>query len=310
METRVSRRFDNGFVLTEQELRRIIDVMIEQQSRAHGMSPHELRFTMCFRDGTISKTNAIESVIGLENYGTQRLVGLAIELCSKPLEERDTSTEIILQFSTDETAHSGFNNETGDAKVPIQLRVRGNERDWVSVTLSKIEERISKIKHVDFQGIVRRSEVRFYLMLLSGILVNVGMFILMRTSITASNERRAAVLEIERRYNAGEIADTGYLQILLHKASTELNPMNEPTTNVIFIGAMFVIVSLNPLARLLGAMLGAMFPPRVFCWGDYEPEYRKKITTSKAVWSFIFISIFAAILVGLFTEYIASTLGI
>jgi hypothetical protein len=72
MQTEIKRRHKWGFILTEQDLRRII-----QTCREHGeklcTGSVQQKFSAKLRDGAVTESANIDDIVGLENIGKRRI---------------------------------------------------------------------------------------------------------------------------------------------------------------------------------------------------------------------------------------------
>lgn len=131
---------DTGFVLCEQDFRRLTDTAREQLSKKGDAKDIISAFSVKFKNGTIYETDDIEDVLNLENGGGGliKIVEVTIQLVNK-------SHKIRFKYSDP-------NYTDNDAK-PIVYSVYGEDRDWVFVSNSQIEERLkttsrSKLLHI------------------------------------------------------------------------------------------------------------------------------------------------------------------
>src|SRR5437764_13522453 len=78
MHTEARRSFKHGFLLTEQELRRIFDVLQQQFARL-GITPI-VSYELVFVNGAIGTVEAVEDIFAFENFGSTRIRQLKIDM--------------------------------------------------------------------------------------------------------------------------------------------------------------------------------------------------------------------------------------
>lgn len=70
MLVEAKKRFEYGFVLNEQDLRRTIDVVIEQYQKLSTSLKPTISYEIKYKNGAISKTDSLESVFNQENLNS------------------------------------------------------------------------------------------------------------------------------------------------------------------------------------------------------------------------------------------------
>lgn len=70
METRSSKTFESGFVLSEQELHRLIDTTKDQFKKIISTSRPTESYEVQFANGSVSQTSLLSEVLELENHGS------------------------------------------------------------------------------------------------------------------------------------------------------------------------------------------------------------------------------------------------
>jgi hypothetical protein len=129
-EVSVRKSFEHGFVLDEQELRRIYNILVQQMN---GNEPHELfdtTFTMIFKNKITVEKSSIDDVFSENNGGVWEIESLEIKLRSN---NPSRTPKIVLNFQKENYRS-------------ISYTIEGNDRNWVFLTSSQLDERIAKIK--------------------------------------------------------------------------------------------------------------------------------------------------------------------
>ncbi|MGI2114426.1 hypothetical protein ACRN9G_12635 [Shewanella frigidimarina] len=122
---------NNGFVLNEKYLRRLLDVSKEQLSKASDGEEYQ-KFEVKYTNGAIEIFDCIENVLELDNSGASKICYLSINMGIV-----DQNYKIELKF-VDITEDSSTDS--------IRYSVTGEDRDWLFITISQIEDRISLIE--------------------------------------------------------------------------------------------------------------------------------------------------------------------
>lgn len=136
-----NKTYTHGFLLKEQDLRRIIDLFNEQFKKI-STQPVTYEFTMRFANGAIASTDEIETVLKQENEGSANIRRLEIKATQ---ENNEKITQIKLEFEN-------IDSDDAYGEKPIKHNIKGQSRDWVFVTSSLIEERITKIKKLNINS--------------------------------------------------------------------------------------------------------------------------------------------------------------
>jgi hypothetical protein len=155
MRTQAHRRYESGFVLNEQELRRIHDVADQQMKRAFSDDMYEAVYEMRFENGAIAEPKNLDEVFAQENWGSAgiRLVRLTFRARTQV-----PSTGINVTFADTKA--------TEDAKGSISYEIEGEDRDWVFVASSQLSERIARIQCLNVRRVLRSEVVSVVGMLL------------------------------------------------------------------------------------------------------------------------------------------------
>ncbi len=124
----IRKSFQHGFVLDEQELRRIYNILVQQMNES---GPHELfdtTFTMIFKNKITEEKSSIEDVFTQNNVGLWEIESLEISLKSK---NPFFKPQIVLNFEKKSVGS-------------ISYTIMGEDRNWVYLTSSQLDERIAK----------------------------------------------------------------------------------------------------------------------------------------------------------------------
>lgn len=131
MKAHKTGTIDSGFILGEKGLRRIIDTAKEQLNKAGAEEIYQ-EYEVKYENGVIEKFPVIQEVLDLDNIGSSKICSLSLKL------------GIANQDSTIELTFSNPNEEKKSDS--IYYSITGVDRDWLFVTISQIEERISPVE--------------------------------------------------------------------------------------------------------------------------------------------------------------------
>jgi hypothetical protein len=137
MKTIFSGVFRYNYVLTEQELRRVYDVMLRQMQQV--TDSFKSIFTLTFKNKVNVELSSLDDIFLEENGGIWKIEELKITLFdTKLLQPRDSITLIYANvFSKGEKI---LENYVGVIKYDLY----GDDRNWAHITSSLLEDRIAK----------------------------------------------------------------------------------------------------------------------------------------------------------------------
>jgi hypothetical protein len=286
MKTEAGRTFTHGFALTEQELRRTVDTAIQQLQRIDRSQAPSIHIEVKLRNGTVAQSLSIEDVLSFENFGSKRIVGIDIVL-------KEHGEPVKYQIKV------GFTNLSveGNEDFSVVYKVFGEDRDWVLVTSSELEERIGKVKCFAWNQIFRGSSARYFLpilflfmllMTMVGLVVGLSLTLGQRTNIAD---------KMEAGWKTGSLRDPIEALIMMQRNY-------ESQIDVITPVALVRWVAVYPLAfvctvLLCGILLSYLYPSYVFVWGDYIRVYEKRLAARKIVFYGILLSLAISIIAGI-----------
>ena len=225
MSIRVNKLLHNSFVLDEPELRRIHQVLIEQVTQAAQNDDISTTFILKLKNQMSLDKTSLDEILAESNGGVHAIQELTIEISSK-----SSSIKISLKFSKD-----NFSS--------IFYSIYGNDRSWVTITQSIIEERIRNIKRpLILSGINRFILLWFTIVITSGTIFGV---------INLFLDRLANIP------HSGGIAVTAKDVI------------------VFLIG--IILLAVGVLSYLV------FFPPQNFYWEDYTKIYQRRQSIGKFI---------------------------
>jgi hypothetical protein len=159
MKTELRREMNYEFSLTEQELRRIHETMV-QQMKSNSKNNSKSFFELSFKNGVRAEKATLDEIIADNNSGEWKIQELKMKLVNKShLQETRIEMEFRVPPDKDGNPRKLYS---------IQYLVAGNERDWVYLTSSQLDDRIAKIKQFPI----------YYISLLATSIGIVGLFLL------------------------------------------------------------------------------------------------------------------------------------
>ncbi len=283
MKTEARQSFGHGFVLTEQELRRIADVATQQLGKIPSASASKTLIELRFKNGTITETDSLDDVLSLENIGTKHIVRMRISFTS----ERDNPTRLI-GLPEHVISLTFTNTEEGGDERPVSYAVRGNDRDWVFVTASELEERISKVKSLSPRTLLSHipGSLTLPILFLLGLLA--------ATLIATTPRHYSTAQSMEIQWKAGTLRDPIEAIIMQQKSIEAMDQARGGRS-------IFAVLIGVPVALVLGlwALVGLatyLYPAYVFCWGDYTKLFERRVQIRKYVFSVVVVGLTVGIL--------------
>jgi hypothetical protein len=289
MKTEARKTFRHGFNLTEEEFRRIVDTASEKVRRKLQTDAQLfVRFELKYKNGTTTLAESIEDVLSQENIASKQIVRLSAWIA-------DGEVELDNLFSTKpEPANLirfRFVNlrEEDDEPWSAYFYIKGDERDWVLVTASELEERIAKVKCQATPSLFRRSAF-------GGLLP--GLFILLSLiSLAYATTRSDQSLKpsIEDRWKAGTLRDP-IEAIALFENRFERSHLTFGKT---LISVLLVPLLVTLTLSLALPLLSYLHPPYSFAWGDYTRVLEQRARTRQVVYGSVGLALLIGIVAGI-----------
>jgi hypothetical protein len=283
MKTEARQSFSHGFVLTEQELRRIADVATQQLVKVRPSPPPKTQIELRFRNGTITESDSLDDLLSLENVGAKHIVRMRISFES----ERDVPGRVI--SLPDHLISLTFaNTEENKDERPISYAVRGSDRDWVFVTASELEERIAKVKSFS----PRRFFSHFPFSLVVTLLFALSF---MAAIYFATRPRHYSTAQtMETQWKAGTLRDP-IEAIIIQQKSIETMEQNR-TGRLAFAQLFGIPIAITIALSAFAGLAVYLYPPYIFCWGDYTKVFERRVQIRKYVFGVIVVGLIVGIL--------------
>jgi hypothetical protein len=282
MRSEARRIYSDGFFLSEQELRRLYDIAIQQMKKTILSESIKSEIEVKFRNGVISNPEKLDDVFTLENEGSASIEEISMDLFDK---EEKPNYRVLVSFSNPLTQ---YNSES------IRYYIVGNERDWVFITSSLIEERISKIKRFTTRRFMGKSLGRYVSNAYTTI-ASLFFIVLVFTFFVFQAAPRSETLEsIEADWRSGRLTDPLEALIRLEKRAT-FSGIN--ATGQAFLFATFI---LSVLVAVLIPLLAFFYPPYVFYWSDGM----KRVDRRRSIGNFILIVVILGIVLSVISNFV------
>jgi hypothetical protein len=300
MKSEAKKIFRHGFNLTEQELRRIHAVSLEQINKLPNAGTINESYEIKFKNGVVAEPQNLNEIFTCENIGTSQIVRILLSLENSINNE---TSQIKIEFF-DIEGEGGTENES------LKYIVSSNDRDWVFVTSSLIEERIQRLRKLSIfrplASVASKKTQKLFSVLALPILLMIMMLFLTTFMISPQriqDQRLGQIQEIENQWKEGKITDSVQVFFELEKKKAKDIEV-ETFTSRMYLFLLFPIV-LFILNFLVARILAYYFPIYNFLWGDFQTNYEKNLRIGYAIYSFIVI----VLGVGLFLEVFGSYLS-
>jgi hypothetical protein len=272
MKTEINRSFNWGFVLTEQELRRLIQTCNEHLANKLDPALRRVRFTARLRDGSVIECDQVEDLLSLENAGSRAIQKLTLIFD----DGKDVSDwGILVRFQDGDRNPASWNS--------VDLEIVGQSRDWAFVAASDLDERVRRVKRMPYQFILR-NKWAIWLPLVAGL-------VLMTIVLSLIPANDGAATQLEAAYGAGTVKDPIQAMLLLEKAHEAYSPY---LRNMLIMGVAWVAPLL--VSWSVGKVIPIVAPSYNFYWGDYVQYYDRRRTMQFVFWSVVVLGVIVSVI--------------
>ena len=284
--------FEYGFILTESELRRIVDTINDQFKKLDQNVEINTIYEIKYANGVVASTTILDDIIKEENSGSAKIVRLQISSDSNAL---DHQHKTVITFE---------DTEGDSAQYPIKYKIIGSSRDWVFVTSSMLEERIKKIKRSDTVFNLISGEGRGYRslrLLFTMLLLIISMFFGLFSSFKGSAKTSAELNNIEKLWRIGKIKDPIAVSIMIERIRLKEVDNIKPFSMFKPMILLFILL----VAGFLSVQLMNRYYPRYnFCWGDNLLLFEKTETRRKNIFWIVIVGFIISVVSGLVSTYL------
>jgi hypothetical protein len=280
MKTELARSFKWGFVLSEQDLRRILQTCQEHFSKVKASGVFRQLLTAKLSDGSLVESDDVNDILTLENEGSKAVERIKVNF-DDGKETKDHSIEVEFQ--------DGLKNPEGWTSVSYS--VVGTSRDWAFLAGSELEERLRKTKSIPSAYLVRTRWFIFVPMILA-------MVLSLWVSTTFLEDRSLGV-SLETAYKNGQLKDPIEALIFLEKRRAAQHMGGK------FFAVMMLSFSLPAaLFWVMSRLLPRVYPSYNFYWGDYKVFYDKRKSTMRIFWTVVVLGVLVSLVAGLLLRII------
>ena len=290
MKTAIARQYGEGFLLTEQDLRRIYQIMVDAAAKQQEQKVVSY-FYVRLQNGTILEPSSLEDVLSQENVGERLIECLYFSVGPHAKEEEDSQPDAEAKWKL--LAKFERQSSRYEQRPPIVTEVRGESRDWVVLAAGEIEERVKSTRRAAFSRWLTSSS--------TPILILLSLLAITLILVLSLPKPPPAYLELEKLYQTGKVANPIEALLILEKARQN-RPLADSFPFYVLAGLLLAaLTSLGVpfLARKYGT-------PYVFLWGEYVAAYQRRRTAVFVLWTVVVLGI----VVGVVSAYIAKALGI
>ncbi|HZH39199.1 MAG TPA: hypothetical protein VEX17_03960 [Bacillales bacterium] len=285
MKTERKKNYNTGFVLTEPELRRIHGLLIEQfQKELPPATNIKGFYEIKYRNGSISEPNTLDEIFTQENIGSLAITRLKIKLTDN---NNPSLYEVTVEFTNPDF-------EEGDKVKPMSYAVIGNNRDWVLIVTSLLDERINRIKRFSLNW-----NKTFELVLLSVVPFTI-LPITFFEVYSQKSQHLNNLKTIEENYKNGVFKDP--IQALI-----EIEKFKIAKYEGMRMWPAYLLPLVIPIAiGIIYFSWRYFFPAYNLCWGDYI-NFKKE---REKIGKFLIMGVVFTLFMGVVVNYISAFLGI
>ncbi|HEX6371043.1 MAG TPA: hypothetical protein VF006_19150 [Longimicrobium sp.] len=269
MATELGKAFKWGFLLKEEDIRRINATAEEHMRKIDKASAptSTSSITATLVDGSVITARSLDDVIGLENGGARRIDALELRYSD------GLSSTIQIKF------RDGDRNPSSWTSVSYQ--VNGAERDWVFLAASEIEERLRRIRTIASNYIVQH---RWFMVLPLVIAVLLSISLMQRVQ---AEGLRSTLNQIEAEHKRGTLTDPIEAILLIERERLATNYSGLRTVAVIGLSYVAPMV----FFWLFSKLAPWLFPAYNFYWGDYRAFYDRRRQINNVIWIVIILGL-------------------
>jgi hypothetical protein len=278
MRTEIFKEYKSGFLISEQEYRRIVQSGIDSASKLGSSTPFVTSFRAKLSSGSIISTESLDDIFNIENDGPKLIVELSVDI--KP-------TSASEAWSINVTFLNGSKNPK--SWVSTSYEIIGTSRDWAFLTASDIEDRIKRCKIFSWEALLSDKLVFPLLMMLAMMVVVFGASLFDHSS--------QSHIFLQQQVDAGKITDPVKAIIALEKYK------NEQKTQYLPIVTMFIVALITFGFPFIAQIFSK---PYNFYWGDYIAYYDRLKRRQNILWTVVVLGIIVSII----SAYLTKKIGI
>jgi hypothetical protein len=293
MKTEAKKRYSSGFTLTEGELRRLHEVLVQQIKKTPIGDEFRTSYELKYRNGSVAYPTSLDDVLAQENFGSAGILRLTMQVFDQ---DEKPAQMIGISFA---------NADDEESYYPIAYVVSGTDRDWAFVTSSQIDERIAKIKRFSpnqFFSRKRSSLITTPLMMLITVSLVCLVFLALFSVGHRHDLQAGHQLDVlEQSWKAGTLKDPAEVVIQIAR----INQYRADFSRSEMILPFAAIMGIPVFLLLLGLCYLYFQPSYIFLWGDCIEAYEKR----RSLGRILFVGVILAFVVGLAVNFISKKIG-
>jgi hypothetical protein len=288
MKTEANKAYDSGFALTEGELRRIHDTLVQQITRTPAAGGFQTTFELKYRNGSIATPTTLDDVLSQENFGSTAILRLKMAVADQ---QTKPANRIAIEFTN-------LDEDKGGKAEPIRFGVLGDDRDWVFVTGSQLEERVGKVRMFSPAQFAKN---RTWIFMVLVLLVLFGVLSLVQLRTRKHNAAKTSQLDaLEHQREEGTLKDP--IQAVI--AVARISNAGDDGSDIMFLPLLIIIPTFGLPA--FASIYSYFQPPFNFLWGDAVTSYNKRRNQGR----FLLGGVLLVIVLGLIVNFISKKIGI
>jgi len=252
MRTESKKSYSVGFFVSETELRRIVDTVTTQFEKGPCSTVPSTAVEITFRNGSISETDKLDDVFQLENGGSGTIEKLSIRMRPGDGETERCAAEITFAKPEDEADKS------------VKYVLQGSDRDWVFVTSSLLEERLSRVKRLHVGGFIFSRKFFPLLMMFAFLPLVMAGTVMQQNAL--GREKHIFADSVNAEWRRGAFKDPIQAMVRIEEIRAKAQPqLSRWFTTMPFLGVTAVMLVLVAGAKAR--------PGHTFYWGEALNAY-------------------------------------
>lgn len=304
--TKIEKRYDMGFVLTDTELKKVVLLLVESLQK-QGIESIKGSIIVRLKNGALLSLTSVDEVLSLENEDDQEITELNIFV-------GDEEGNYVIEINLDALPIK----DSGQllTTYPVTVLVVGKSKDWARITWLEIEGRLKKIERtsVSLSSIIKNAPL---LIFWTGI---IAFFIWMLVDLSAqdkNNYHKASEVirrldELAKSQSVNSIQDLKDLYISVEKEKQQINIKNNPYApkqidEIAEFKSTFRISSIAILVVLLVIYLCYYLlhrPNYNFVWGEYKHTFEKIERRRHASLNIVVVVVILGVVVNVSSSFI------
>jgi hypothetical protein len=205
-------------------------------------------------------------VLGQENAGSSQIIAVGVQIATEGAEEDAFTVELLFSNPELDQDAVGLNS--------VHYLIQGSSRDWVFVTSSVLEERVTKIRRRwRLRSLSRNTEGVIF----AGFLMTMTITVIKLLVSVAKSQVTSGDL-LGKAIADGTVKTPLDALVVLQKAHESAQ-----VTLLDLGGAIITGLAVGLLWFLACGFVKRYYPLYNFCWGDYVSEFERKESIRKNV---------------------------